>query len=163
MLPVRTGVPKCPGRPVAGAALRRAAWFLHFQRGGAGTPPGRFTVRSERGAGRIGVFIWLVLMAIAIFIAARTIPVRLHVLEFHDYVDEQTRYAAASRNLTENEVRLSILEKARELELPLDPKQLRYDKKKNEIIVRVKHAVTVDLEVYEWTWAYDRQFEHVRF
>ncbi len=120
-------------------------------------------MRSERGSGRLGVFIWLILVAIGIFIAARTIPVRLHVLEFHDYVDEQTRYAAASRNFTEQELRQNILNKARELDVPIDPKKLKYDKKKNEIIVRVSHSVTIDLEFYEWTWAYDRQFEHIRF
>lgn len=120
-------------------------------------------MRSERGAGRIGVFIWLVLMAIGIFIAARTIPMRLNVLEFHDYVDEQTRYAAASRNFTESELRQNILNKARELEVPIEPKRLTYERKKNEISVRVQHSVTIDLELYEWTWKYDRKFEHIRF
>jgi len=120
-------------------------------------------VRNERGGGRLGVFIWLVLMAAAIFVATKTIPRRIAVLEFHDYCDEQTQYAAASSKYGEDELLKNVFQKAKELEIPLDPKKVQYNRRKNEIMLHLAHEVEVDLQFYNWVWKYDRTFEHVRF
>jgi hypothetical protein len=125
--------------------------------------PGSVDVNNERGSGRIGVFVWLLLISAGLFVAYKTIPTRLAIIEFHDYCDEQTRYAAASRNFSEEELRKNILEKAQELHLSIDPKHVKYKKRKNEIIVNIKHDVTIDLYVKQWPWEYDETFKHIRF
>ena len=120
-------------------------------------------MKNQRGSGRIGVFIWLVLIVAGIFVATRTIPKRINVLSFHDYCEEQTRFAAASRNYTENQLRKDVLGKAKELEIPINPKKIGYLKRKNEIVLTIEHEVTFDVEVYEWSKHYKKKFQHVRF
>jgi len=120
-------------------------------------------VLGQRGSGRLGVLIWLAVMGAAVFTGVRAIPVRVAVYEFHDYVDEQVRFAAAAAHPDERKLERRILEKAHELGLPLDKKQVEVKIRKNEVKARVRHEVTVDLEVTKWTWKYDETFSHTRF
>ncbi len=120
-------------------------------------------MRNERGGGRLGVFIWIVIMALAIFVATKTIPRRIAVLEFHDYCDEQTQYAAASSRVGEEQVRNNVMQKARELEIPIESKKLKFEAFKNEVKLHLSHEVEVDLKFYNWVWKYDRTWEHIRF
>jgi len=120
-------------------------------------------VLGQRGSGRLGVIIWLALMGAAVFTGVRAIPVRVAVYEFHDYVDEQVKFAAAHSRVDAKKLTRRILEKAHELGLPLDKKQVEVKIRKNEVKVHVRHQVTVDLEVWQWTWKFDETFTHLRF
>jgi len=119
-------------------------------------------LRGQRGEGRLGMFVFLALLAGGIFIGTRAIPVRIAVLQLHDYIDEQSRMAAASSRPDKARVIKNILERAKELEIPLDPKKLEYKRSSGSVIIKVKHRITIDLAVYEWTWSYDEEFEHMR-
>ncbi len=121
------------------------------------------TVRGQRGSGRLGVLIWLVMMGAAVFTGVRAIPVRVAVYQFHDYVDEQVKFAAAASRVDPRKLTRRILEKAHELGLPLDKKQVEVKVKRNEVKVHVRHQVTVDLEAWKWTWKFDETFTHHRF
>ncbi len=120
-------------------------------------------VLGQRGSGRLGVIVWLALMGAAVFTGIRAIPVRVAVYEFHDFVDEQVRFAAAHSRIDAKKLTRRIVEKAHELGLPLDKKQVEVKIRKNEVQARVRHQVTVDLEVWKWTWKFDETFSHLRF
>ncbi|MBP7148048.1 MAG: hypothetical protein KBD01_10915 [Acidobacteria bacterium] len=116
----------------------------------------------ERGAGRIGVLIWTAIMALGLFVGFRAIPVRMAVLQLHDYADERVQFAAASTHFSQEKVIKEVLDKAHELQIPLDKKQIKLEVRPAEVRLRMQHRVEVDLKFYLWVWEYDKTFEHMR-
>lgn len=119
-------------------------------------------MRSERGEGRIGVLVWLALAGAAIYVGIQAIPTRIAVLELHDYCDEQTMYAASSHRYSKEELIKNVLNKAEDLDIPLKREQIEYDAQPRRLELHLKHEITIDLSVYQWTWKYDKTFEHLR-
>ena len=78
---------------------------------------------NEKGEGKIGLMITLIIVAVAIFLGAKIIPVRVAAYEFRDIMREEARYGAV-RN-SDAIVMKRILEKAAELEIPLKKKNLK--------------------------------------
>jgi hypothetical protein len=116
-------------------------------------------VSRERGSGRIGVVVWIALMGAAVFAAVQMIPMKVAIYEFHDHVETQTRFMATSSRFSEAKLREAILDKAEELSLPVNPKQLSIKRTGKHIQVRLQHEVDVDLAVYTWVWKYDKTWE----
>ena len=119
-------------------------------------------VHNERGEGRLGVIIWLLIMAAGIFGAVRTIPARMAVLELHDYADAQVQHAGTMSKIKTDEVIQTVLDKAKDLQIPLDKKDLALDIRPNELRMTMKHRVVINLEVYEWVWDFNEEFTHLR-
>jgi uncharacterized membrane protein len=119
-------------------------------------------VHNERGEGRLGVVIWLLLMAAGIFVAVRTIPTRMAVLELHDYADAQVQHAGTMSKVKSDEVIKTILQKAKELEIPLTKDDLDLDVRPNDLRMTMKHRIVINLEVYEWVWDFNEEFTHLR-
>ena len=120
-------------------------------------------MRNQRGNGRLGLIIWLAVIGAAIFGAVQIIPAKITVYEFHDYVDRQAQFAAsASGKFDEKKIRNNVLQKAAELGLPLNKKQVKVRRTKGRMTIDLQHTVEVDLKVYTWVWEYDRKFEHLR-
>lgn len=110
--------------------------------------------RSERGQGRIGTVIALALLGIGIYVGAKIIPVRIAAFEFRDFVDQECRYAAVKGS--DQEIARRILEKARDLEIPLDKKDLRVARTRSEMIVSYSYVQPIDFKVT----TYNYRFEH---
>ena len=117
---------------------------------------------NQRGAGRIGLVIWLAIMGSGVFAAVRCVPVRMAVMQLHDFADEQVKFAAAGRRFDQAKLLKEIQTKARELELPLGKDSLALDLRQNELVLKMKHKVEVNLEVYTWVWEYNKTFRHIR-
>lgn len=117
----------------------------------------------QRGEGRLGVFIWLLIFGAGIFFAVRTVPAKVAVYEFHDFIEQETRFAA-TRGSGAREAKLfqEILDKAQELELPVTKENLKLKSNSRSIKVHVNYQVPVDLAVYEWVWRYDKEFESLK-
>ena len=71
----------------------------------------------QRGEGKVGLLIAIIVIGIAIFLGAKIIPVRVTAYEFRDVLREETRYAAVRYN--DEAVVKRIMKKAKELEVPL--------------------------------------------
>jgi len=107
----------------------------------------------ERGEGRVGALIALAVVGIAIFLGVKIIPVRVAAYEFRDFVEQECRYAAVRKHDTQ--VRNRILEKAEELEIPLDPKRLELKRTRSEMIIRASFEQPIDLKVYTYVYKYE--------
>lgn len=110
--------------------------------------------RSERGQGRIGTVIALALLGIGVYIGAKIIPVRIAAFEFEDFVEQECRYAAVKGS--DEEIARRIMEKARDLEIPLDKKNLRVTRTRSEMIVAYSYVQPIDFKVT----TYNYRFEH---
>ncbi len=109
--------------------------------------------RGERGEGRIGLILALAVVGVAIFVGVKIVPVRVNAYEFRDYVEQECRMAAIRD--TDATIMKRIMEKAEELELPLDPKNLKVRRTTNEVVVTASYVQPIDLKVTVYNYRCD--------
>ena len=112
---------------------------------------------SERGEGRIGFLLSLALLAMGIFVGVKLIPVRINAYEFRDFIQEECRFAATRNH--DDEIYKRIVDKAKELKLPLDKKNLHMERTTNEMIISAKYEQTIDLKFTKYVYKFDHE-EH---
>jgi hypothetical protein len=108
--------------------------------------------RSERGEGRIGLIVALAVLGAAIFVGMKVIPVRVNAYEFRDFVREQARFASNTQN---DEIRKLVLQKAQQLEIPLDKKNLRVARTQGEVSISAKFEIPIDLKVTTYVYKFE--------
>lgn len=119
-------------------------------------------MRNQRGEGALGVIFWLALLGSGIFAAVRIVPMKLAVMELHDFADAQCQIAGSASQINEAKLLDSIVAKAKSLDLPLDRKAMKFEVATSEVRLRMRYSVTVDLAVYQWVWDMDERFQHLR-
>jgi hypothetical protein len=113
------------------------------------------TRRWERGEGRLGLLIALALLGSGIFLGIKIIPVRVNAYEFRDFIQEECRFAATRNH--DDEIRKRIFDKAKELRLPLDKKNLKMERTTREMIISAKYEQTIDLKVTKYVYRFDHE------
>jgi hypothetical protein len=109
----------------------------------------------ERGEGRIGFLISLALLGAGVFVGVKIIPVRVNAYEFRDFIQEECRFAA-TRNHDE-EIYKRIFDKAKDLRLPLDKKNLHMERTTREMIISATYEQTIDLKVTKYVFKFDHE------
>ena len=116
--------------------------------------------RAQAGEGRIGCIIWLALLAVGILIGYKTIPVKIATSELYDFMDEQAKWAATTKP---DVLRNRIYSKAKELDLPLDAKNLTVERYGDSIKMRATFTVPIEILGYERDWDFDLQVNKAIF
>jgi hypothetical protein len=106
----------------------------------------------EHGGARIGLLLAIAFVAVGVFLGVKLIPVRVAAYEFSDFVEEECRFAAVRKS--DEQVRKRILEKAEDLEIPLDPKRLTMERRGGEMIITASYEQPIDLAVTTWVFKY---------
>lgn len=109
---------------------------------------------SRNGQGKIGCILWLLVLAAVIGIAAKLIPIKIASAELADFMEEQAMFAGRSDIAT---IKKRILDRAQELDLPLDKKNLSVEKRGGRVRMRATYTVPVELPGYTYYW----DFEHI--
>jgi len=107
---------------------------------------------AQRGEGKIGFLIAIIVIGIAIFVSAKIIPVRISAYEFKDFIREQARYAAIHRK--DAEIVERIMEKAQDLEIPLSAKNLDVRRTRTEVIITANYEQPVDLKFHTYVYKF---------
>lgn len=90
-----------------------------------------------------------VLLVLAIFyVVAQYIPPYLYGFQFNDAVREEVRFAEIRRRSAED-LRISIIKRADENYIPLDPKNIKITRKGKDLTVDVTYTMPVNLVVYQ--------------
>jgi hypothetical protein len=110
---------------------------------------------AERGDGRIGFLLSLALLGVGIFSGMQIIPVRINAYEFRDYLQEECRYAATRNH--DDEIFKRIVEKAKELKLPLDKKNLHMQRTTNEMVISASYEQPIDLKFTRYVYKFDHE------
>lgn len=108
---------------------------------------------NERGEGKIGLLIAVVVFGVAIFLGVKIIPVRVAAYEFRDTLREEARFAAVRS--TDSQVAKRIMKKAAELELPLDMDDLTVQRTQQKVTISAKYEVPIDLKVTTYIYKFD--------
>jgi hypothetical protein len=107
----------------------------------------------QEGEGRTGTFFALIVLGVGIYLGMKFIPVMINVYAFRDYLDEQARFAALPHHDDEM-VKNNILHKARELDLPIGPKDVSVERTNARIDIRANYTVPVVTPVYTYNWEF---------
>lgn len=127
------------------------------------------TRTSERGEGKAGCVIGLIILAVALWIGIKVIPVRVAVASLQDFVEETAEKASLLREGTqegdtkEKQIIYLVTRKADQENLPVkaDNVQVRISNQRCSIIV--KYRVTVDFGVYKYEWPVEHNVDRILF
>ena len=109
---------------------------------------------AERGDGNLGCIIWLLVLALAVMIGWEAIPVKIRTAELYDYMVELSKFSAS---VHPEELEKRILERARELDLPLAKEGVHAERIGDRIRMEAHYTVPLDYPGYTHQW----QFDHV--
>jgi len=108
----------------------------------------------RHGQGKIGCILWLLVLLAVIGIAAKLIPIKVRSAELYDFMEEQAMFAGRKKP---DEIKKAILNRAKELELPLTKKNLEVKRTGGRVRMRATYTVLVELPGYTYHW----DFEHI--
>ena len=116
--------------------------------------------RSERGEGRFGCLVGLVLLLVAGLIAYRMIPIKVKSADLRDTVVDESKSAGRQGDKA---IRRNILYKAEQLELPVADKDIVIKRANNYIRIEVKYTVPVEFPGYTYQWHFRHYYENPIF
>lgn len=113
--------------------------------------------RSERGEGKLGCIIGLVLLAIAVWVGIKVIPVRVSVGALQDFVEQTAEKGSLLRDSPsgdskEKQVVYLIMQKADQERLPVKAEDIDVKFTQQTCWIKVKYTVTIDLGFYKYNW-----------
>lgn len=112
--------------------------------------------RRQGGEGNVGCVLWLLLFAVAGLICYKAIPVKINTAEFYDFIVDQAKFAGTAPS---DAIKKSILQKAKEMEIPLDEKNLSVEKIADKIRVRCKFTIPLEFPAYTYEWNFNWEIE----
>jgi hypothetical protein len=116
--------------------------------------------RSERGEGRLGCLVGLVLLLIAGLIAYRMIPIKVKTADLRDTVIDESKSAGRHGDKA---IRGNIMNKAQQLELPVTPDDIVIKRTNAYIRIDVKYTVPVEFPGYTYQWDFRHHYENPIF
>lgn len=114
----------------------------------------------QSGGGKLGCILWLVVLLVGALIGSKTIPVKIASSELYDYMVEQAKFAGKQQPET---LKKWILEKAQQLDIPLDAKNVSVTKAFGRIKMRATYVVTIEFPGYIYDWEFDLQVDRPIF
>lgn len=109
----------------------------------------------ERGEGRMGAVISLLILVCLIYLGFKYIPVMVNTYSFRDYMEEEARYAAIRKG--DEEIRNRLYERARELALPVEKSNIQVQRSRNEVTISVKYMVPIETPVFTHRWEFSER------
>lgn len=110
---------------------------------------------NERGKGRVGFIVTLVVFLAGVFVAVRIVPVRIDGYQFKEVLREEARYAAVHRN--DEAVVQRILDSAESMDIPLEKKNLKIRRTRVEVIISASYEKPVDLKLGTYTYRFNNE------
>lgn len=116
--------------------------------------------RGERGEGKVGCVVWVLILAIAVLIAWKAIPVKVRSAELYDFMVDTAKFAAQT---PAEEVKKQILIKAKALDLPLDKERLSVEKGSDRIRIKADYTVPLEFPGYTYNWKFHNEVDRPVF
>ncbi len=109
--------------------------------------------KGEAGEGRLGTLFALTLLAVMIYLGVKVVPVMINTYAFKDFIEEEARFASVRRD--DEEIRTRVFKKARELDLPIEMKQIHTERSNARFDINVSYTVPIVTPVYTYNWILD--------
>lgn len=112
------------------------------------------------GEGKIGCIIWVLVLLAVVGIAAKLIPIKIRSAELYDFMEEQAMFAGRRGP---EDLKKSILRRAKELELPLTKKNLKVEKRAGRVRMVATYTVPVEFPGYTYYWEFEHKIDRPIF
>jgi hypothetical protein len=110
---------------------------------------------AERGEGRLGTLLALTIVAVLIYLGVKVVPVMINTYAFKDFIEEEARFASVRRD--DDEIRDRVWKKARELDLPIELKQIHTERSNARFDINVDYTVPIVTPVYTYNWVLEER------
>ncbi len=114
------------------------------------------TRRRQAGDGYFGCILWALAFAAVALICYKAIPVKINTAELYDFMVEQAKFAGTA---PPDVLKKAILLKAKELEIPVDEKNLSIERIGDRIRMKTKFTVPLEFPGYTYEWVFDWEIE----
>ncbi|HEY7112822.1 MAG TPA: hypothetical protein VIA45_07815 [Thermoanaerobaculia bacterium] len=110
--------------------------------------------RAMRGKANIGCIVWLAILFLVGYVLYKVVPVKIATSTFYDAMQEQASFGSI-KGL--GQIEYAILQKARELELPITKENLVIKRSKEAITIEAHYEMTIDFfnGLYKYVWKLD--------
>lgn len=111
------------------------------------------TMQSQRGEGKAGCVFWILILLVGGLVAWRWIPATIADMQLRDHMDELAKlYPRDDARSFERK----ILNRANELNIPLQDKHVVVKKTGQRVIMDVEYTVPLDFFVF----TYNKHYKH---
>ena len=93
------------------------------------------------------IFLLLVLI-FALYAGSQYVPAYFHAFQFNDFIKQEVKFALSAKR-TPDDVRDHIVEQAKELEIPVDRRDVKIAKRGPAFTVEFDYNIPIDLRVYK--------------
>ncbi len=107
-------------------------------------------IESNRGSGRIGCLITLLIFAVAGYVGMKVGPVYYNAQEFEDALQVEGVKAGA-RFYTDEVILDDIMKLARSFEIPIKEENVKINRAGGQLIIAVEYSVPVEFEIIGYT------------
>ena len=105
--------------------------------------------RHESGEGQFGCLVGLILLALAIFVAYKIIPIKANMADLRQTCIDEGKSAGQHNDA---KIMQAILAKADECHLPVTEDNVTISRQANEITIDVDYTVPVQFPGYLYQW-----------
>ena len=114
----------------------------------------RHTAR-ERGEGKAGLIIALIIVAFAIFAGIKFVPVYVAAYDLKDTLRLETQSAALR---TDKQIIGVVLKKGKELDLPIGKKNIYVKRTNGDFTLRVHFVKPLDMALFTYNFRFDEKY-----
>jgi hypothetical protein len=114
---------------------------------------------SDSGRATFKTILALLFLAAVVYAGVKIIPVYINSFELQDFIRQQNPFWVTQRAPAEG-IRNTIVAKAKELNLPVSPEQVKVDVGGGKVAVSLDYTVPVNLIVYTWEFRFTPSAEN---
>jgi len=113
-------------------------------------------MRKERGEGRIGLIIALLVVAVAVYVGVKIIPLKVALFTFADKVEQKVQRSSwRSFEVAKKETLEFVKREAAATGYPIEKLKIKVpDTAGTQLVVVVDWQIPLDFAVYQYTWNY---------
>ncbi len=114
----------------------------------------------QRGEGRFGCLVGLVILLVVGLIAFRLIPIKVKSADLRDTIIDESKSAGRHGDKA---IRANIVRKAEQIELPVTAEDIKIRRANNYIRIEVTYTVPVEFPGYTYNWDFRHNYENPIF
>lgn len=110
----------------------------------------------QKGEGKAGCIFWILLLGIGVFTAWQMVPPKIADMQLKDYVEE---LAQLEPRKSGEWFQTAIFNRAKDLDIPLEKKNIKVDKTLRRVQVEMSYTVKIDFLVTTYDWKFEHKLE----
>jgi len=104
--------------------------------------------RGQRGEGRLKAIVYTVILAAAVYVAIKVVPIYVAEYQLKDKISEQARFAVVNR-YSDEQIKDILFKTIQDLDIPAKRDDIKVQSTSHGLSISVNYSVPVDLAVYK--------------